>query len=531
MAYNSLNSERSNQDKLLQAQREAKKAKKQQMIALSIVVSVLLAIAAFVLGIIFFQSARPWIISIGVCVVYVVFWNYIRFQSDADYVPWYMFTNICLCIACIPLYCVSSVTRAYAFGFALAIFVSAIGLLIQCWGNMSVQTTTEYDRYARSYVGGIPTFGRSYQVNTYIFKHGGREYLSGFYFTLIGGILFSISLGLIFTGLARILVIGCGIAIIYVIMTALSQKLYYDYHVGNNFITFDVLMGLTGIGFMIASYNLTILAICLFAAVVLSSFILTVTRGESDSWGWGVAGGVVLAGIAVLVLLFSHTPVTDGFVIKNGELLSYNGTEEVVVIPDEVTKIHESAFKYKNPKNNMKEVVIHGGVEIIGVNAFKECLALTTVTIEDGVTQIKDSAFYGCTKLESVTVPGSVTSIGASAFSGCYGLSSVTLEDGVVSIGAYAFHNCTKLSEIDIPESINYFGDSAFDWCTSLKEIYIPKNFTSFGEKVFARKNAKIIIKYAGTQEEWQDIVSYSREKWSKDANCEIVYMSKPITD
>ena len=91
----------------------------------------------------------------------------------------------------------------------------------------------------------------------------------------------------------------------------------------------------------------------------------------------------------------------SNFVIKDGVLEKYEGTDAHVVIPDSVTSIGDSAFR--------------------------GCSSLTSVTIPDSVTNIGDEAFRSCSSLTSVTIPESVTSIGEDAFSGCIELTSIGL--------------------------------------------------------------------------------------------------------
>ena len=56
-------------------------------------------------------------------------------------------------------------------------------------------------------------------------------------------------------------------------------------------------------------------------------------------------------------------------------------------------------------------------VKSICADAFKDCLAMTSVTIPEGVTSIGENAFWGCGRMTSVNIPSSVEQIGASAFS------------------------------------------------------------------------------------------------------------------
>ena len=81
-------------------------------------------------------------------------------------------------------------------------------------------------------------------------------------------------------------------------------------------------------------------------------------------------------------------------------------------------------------------------VENLGLQAFRGCNNLTSITIPDGVTSIGSYTFYGCTSLTSITIPEVMTSIGSYTFYDCTSLTSITIPDGVTSIGSYTFQYC-----------------------------------------------------------------------------------------
>ncbi len=101
-------------------------------------------------------------------------------------------------------------------------------------------------------------------------------------------------------------------------------------------------------------------------------------------------------------------------------------------------------------------------VTSIGIQAFRNCQSLTSITIPEGVTSIGNYALDGCIRLTSVTIPNSVTSIGNYAFRKCYNLTSFTIPNSVTSIGQGAFDDCSRLSSITIPNSVISIGESAF---------------------------------------------------------------------
>jgi hypothetical protein len=217
------------------------------------------------------------------------------------------------------------------------------------------------------------------------------------------------------------------------------------------------------------------------------------------------------------------------FVIENGMLVKYNGTDADVVIPEGVTSIGKSAFFWCK---SLQSVTIPEGVTRIGDSAFNGCSRLQSVTIPKGVTSIGNSAFYWCSSLQNVTIPAGVTSIGKRAFDECKSLQSVTIPDSVTSIGSWAFSNtawyyaqpdglvyagkvvygykgempentsvklnegttgiadsafngCNSLKSVTIPESVTSIGDWAFCECRSLQSVTIPNNATTIGAKAF----------------------------------------------
>ena len=208
---------------------------------------------------------------------------------------------------------------------------------------------------------------------------------------------------------------------------------------------------------------------------------------------------------------------------------------KTVVIPDEVKRIGDSAFR---GCSSLTSVTIPDSVTSVGYGAFFRCSSLTSITIpssvtsiglevlamcnnlvnidvdksnvsyhsngnclidtkqkalisgcnssmipDDGsVTSIDDFAFNGYIDLRSIAIPDSVTSIGMLAFSGCSGLTSVTIGNSVTSIGYFAFYGCDGLTSITIPfvgEKADGTGNTSFNHIfgivvpNSLKEVVI----------------------------------------------------------
>ena len=137
-------------------------------------------------------------------------------------------------------------------------------------------------------------------------------------------------------------------------------------------------------------------------------------------------------------------------------------------------------------QNAIQKVELGSGVTSIGIQAFRNCYSLSSITIPNSVTSIDSAAFRNCCSLSSITIPNSVTSLSSAAFSTCYSLSNITIPDGVTSIGSNAFQNCYSLSSITIPDGVTSLSSSAFQNCYSLSSITIPNSVTSIDKVAFS---------------------------------------------
>ena len=179
--------------------------------------------------------------------------------------------------------------------------------------------------------------------------------------------------------------------------------------------------------------------------------------------------------------------VPEGVIINSRDVLEEWPCNKIpesghVTIPNRVRAIGMEAFKNCN---RLKSISIPNSVTSIGNEAFEGCSNLSSITIPNSVTSIGNEAFSYCTSLKSITIPNSVTSIGSYAFYKCSSLSSITIPNSVTEIGEHTFYECSSLSSITIPNSVTSIGNYAFSYCNSLSSIVIPNSVTSIGDGVF----------------------------------------------
>ena len=221
------------------------------------------------------------------------------------------------------------------------------------------------------------------------------------------------------------------------------------------------------------------------------------------------------------------------FVIQDGVLKQYTGTEIDIVIPEGVTKIGakafsgnkairtivfsstvteiESTYAYPGAFSNcdsLKEVILNEGLETIGDNAFYQTPlgeVLDTgeevhsiLTIPSTVQKIGINAFNRCKYLGEIKfengenkllqISGILTSGGITTgiFESCSSLTGIELPDRLKQIPSYTFQKCASLDKIVFGNAIETIGDYAFYECTSLKSVILPATVVTIGERAFS---------------------------------------------
>ena len=170
------------------------------------------------------------------------------------------------------------------------------------------------------------------------------------------------------------------------------------------------------------------------------------------------------------------------FLIEDGILKRYSGTDPHVVIPDGVTEIGYDAFRYCQ---TIISVTIPDSVVRIGKSAFENCESLRSVVIPDSVTEIGEDAFIFCERLSSVVLSRSLRELAKGTFRFCSALSSVILPDGITKIGTGAFTGCEALTSVTIPDGVTEIGKYAFDECAALVSADLPGSVTQIGTAAF----------------------------------------------
>ncbi len=263
------------------------------------------------------------------------------------------------------------------------------------------------------------------------------------------------------------------------------------------------------------SYNITAIGENAFA----ENIALCIPRGS-------VAEVYVVSSKNKITFEFTNKPVGD--IISSGEykyqslsdgtieLVSYNGNDENVVIPETidgktVTSVHQDVFQYKEETlisvslpdtithldsftfylcTKLKEVNIPKNLTVIKYHTFEMCTDLEKIEIPQGVRYIEEDAFAYCHGLKSADIPEGVVSIGSSAFFACYALESISLPDSLQIIDTCAFESCRLLPSISVgsgnPKDKLIIGNAAFAGCENLKCATVNEGVVSIGNEAFA---------------------------------------------
>ncbi len=193
----------------------------------------------------------------------------------------------------------------------------------------------------------------------------------------------------------------------------------------------------------------------------------------------------------------------------------------ILVIPDDVTEIGESAFSGDKDLchadlgnvthvgacafqdcSNLETVVMRNAA-VIDSMAFSFCRSLRSITV-GGIEEIGDSAFLHCDKLDIEKLPETISVLGAGAFShtalkkadlhwlseipDSLFLNCISLERTDVSgarvIGKSSFEGCESLKQVKFGPA-EVIGGKAFHKCSSFVPVRIPETLKSIGDEAF----------------------------------------------
>jgi len=149
--------------------------------------------------------------------------------------------------------------------------------------------------------------------------------------------------------------------------------------------------------------------------------------------------------------------VSSDFDVTGGVLVAYHGTGGDVVIPGNL------------------------GIVEIASSAFKNNMAITSVSIPEGVVAIDDSVFQACGNLHSLAIPASVTIIGEGSFTQCENLtdvfvnwadptSDVTISGSVADVFSGSSHLANLYVPADPSDVIDTYTNNS-DWADLFANI------------------------------------------------------------
>lgn len=121
---------------------------------------------------------------------------------------------------------------------------------------------------------------------------------------------------------------------------------------------------------------------------------------------------------------------------------------------------------------NVSEVVLPSELSVVSTALFNQCNNLESIAIPANVTAIENDAFHNCEALNDVLFEGTSTEkVGIQAFSNCVALTSIDLPEGLETVSKWAFKGDEALTSVVFPDTLTMIGKEAFKGCTALTDV------------------------------------------------------------
>lgn len=127
-------------------------------------------------------------------------------------------------------------------------------------------------------------------------------------------------------------------------------------------------------------------------------------------------------------------------------------------------------------KEDVKKVVVEGGITSIAAGSFYECSA-SEVILPFSLTNIGGGAFRG-SKITELSMPDSVVSVGGGAFASCDYLEKVCLSQNLKILSEGMFKDSDTIQEMIIPDSVEEICKAALE-IRFLKKLVIGRGVRS----------------------------------------------------
>ena len=228
----------------------------------------------------------------------------------------------------------------------------------------------------------------------------------------------------------------------------------------------------------------------------------------------GLAGSYTVPGSTKTIGLhaFAYANSTEIVLPESVETLGngafQNSSIRKLTIPGSVRELGEALCRYCYDLSEL--TLSRGQYTVIPSYCFLNCVNLKNVEIPEQITNIHESAFRGsglrhltfsgeshleeigdytfyATPLEDIVIPASVTGIGEYAFQYCGNLHGLSFAEnsGCAAIGREAFASCTSLKNVILPDALVTLNTLAF-YGSGLEEVTVGAGLTSLGDGTFS---------------------------------------------